>query len=340
MLHGRFVHHQRERGAALGVGDEQGPCLADAVAPLGDIVAVQSAAGLVGSILLHQLALSAHRLLAILPRVIEVRDVDADTEGSTHGTGRRSLPEVSHLLLLHRIGQPRQHHEEDDEQIVIGHLHVVGIHLEGRKDGRHDESPQIPAAVGQHQSGYHRRQIGQRHHLPDVASGNDDEEIAAEGPYHRAQCSQIPPEVERPQQDIETQQIDKQIPHILGQPQVIGLHQLAQSVGTLIRRSRLVGRHTAEGGVGPPRGLSRLLMIDRGLLSGTPSCTRVVPVENTAFDVRDDRKKQHCQNIGQVSFQCIHILYKRLYSECKNTNNYPLSVANRQLICIFAAKRA
>ena len=53
VLHRRLVHHQRLRGTALDVGYEERPGLADAIRPLGDIVALQSARGLVGVILFH-----------------------------------------------------------------------------------------------------------------------------------------------------------------------------------------------------------------------------------------------------------------------------------------------
>ena len=72
MLHGRLVHAQRHRGTTLRVRNQQGPCLVDAIAPLSDIVALQTAAGLVGTVLLHQFTLATHRLLTILPGVIEV----------------------------------------------------------------------------------------------------------------------------------------------------------------------------------------------------------------------------------------------------------------------------
>ena len=72
---------------------------------------------------------------------------------------------------------------------------MVGQHLKGCKEGRHQHSPQVFAPVGQHHASYHRRQIGQRHHLPDVACGNDDKEIAGESPHDGSQCRQILTEV-------------------------------------------------------------------------------------------------------------------------------------------------
>ena len=62
-FHGVLIGGQGHGGTALGVGDEQCPSLAYTVAPLGNIVALQSAVGLVGRVFLHQFALSAHGLL-------------------------------------------------------------------------------------------------------------------------------------------------------------------------------------------------------------------------------------------------------------------------------------
>ena len=80
---------------------------------------------------------------------------------------------------------------------------MVGMHLERGKDARHHQAPQVFPPVGQHDTRYHRRQIGQGHHFPDMSCSNDNEEITAERPYHRTQHGQIPTEVEGTQQDIE-----------------------------------------------------------------------------------------------------------------------------------------
>ena len=155
--------------------------------------------------------------------MIEVRQVHHHAQQSTHDAHARGFEEAHILLLDDGINQEGNDHQQDDKQIVVGHLHVVGIHFHRCKQGRHDEAPHIFPSIGQHNTANHRRQIGQGHHLPQVAGSDDNEEIGAEGPQHRTQCSQVLTEVEGSQQDIEAQQIDKQIPHIVGQPQVIGL---------------------------------------------------------------------------------------------------------------------
>ena len=123
--------HKGERSATLGVRDEERPCLVDAVAPLRYIVAVETARCLVCRIFLHQFALATHRLLAILPCVVEVTQVYADAyRGTCHAHAKR-LAEACHLTVAHGLNEIGDDHEEDDEEIIIGHLHMVGFHLKG-----------------------------------------------------------------------------------------------------------------------------------------------------------------------------------------------------------------
>ena len=183
-LHRLLVLSQRHRSTALGVRHEQGPSLVDTVAPLRYIVAVQAARSLVGNVLFHQLALAAHRLLCVLPCMVEVGEVDHHAQYSRHGAHRRSLGEACHLLLAQSLHEVGYDHEQHDEQIVVGHLHVVGLNLERREQSREHEAPNILAAVGEHDARNHRRQISQRNHLPDVSGGDDDEEVATESPQN------------------------------------------------------------------------------------------------------------------------------------------------------------
>ena len=82
LLHGLLVASHGYRGTSLGVGHQQGPCLADAIAPGSDVVALQSAACLVARVGFHQFALAAHGLLAVFIGVIEVRQVGTYTHQS------------------------------------------------------------------------------------------------------------------------------------------------------------------------------------------------------------------------------------------------------------------
>ena len=177
MLHRRLTHAHRHRSTTLCIGNQQCPRLVDTITPLRDIVTIETAARLVGTILLHQLTLAAHRLLTVFPCVIEIRQVDAKADRGTDHTHRSSLQETGHLLLLHSFHQPGNHQCQDDEQVVVGHLHMVGVDLKSGKHRRQEQAPQILTPVGQYQTGNQRWQVGQGPYLPDMTGSDDNQEI-------------------------------------------------------------------------------------------------------------------------------------------------------------------
>ena len=226
--------------------------------------------------------------------MVEVRQVQTDGYQSCYGTGCRCFQPVHHLFLADGFHEPRYHHEEDDEQVVVGHLDVVGANLEGSEDSCNDQSPQVFAAVGQHDTCNHRRQIGQRPHLPDVSGGNDNQEVGREGPQYGAQSCQIATEVEGAQQNVEAQEVRKQVPHVLGQPQVVGIDGRRQRVGAVVRRCRLERRHAAEQSIRPARTLTRALIILQLFLTSSTACRGVVTEEDATLRVgREEIGKSH-----------------------------------------------
>ena len=168
--------------------------------------------------------------------MVETGEIHADAHGGGCHAHGRCFQEAHQLFLLHSLHEEGDDHEEDDHEVVIGHLHMVGQHLKSREEGRDEESGQIFSPVGQHDTSYERWQISQRPHFPDMSGRYDDEEIAGEGPHDGSQRCERLTEVEGSQQDIEPEQIDKDVPHIVGQPQMIGLRHLGQSVGAAVRR--------------------------------------------------------------------------------------------------------
>ena len=116
--------------------------------------------------------------------MVDGTQVNAHTNGSTCDTYACGLGKMNILLIADGIYQPSYHHRKDDEQIVVGHLHVVGVNLECSENGCEQESPQIFASIGQHKSCYQWWQIGQSPHLPDVSCSDDDKEIGAERPNY------------------------------------------------------------------------------------------------------------------------------------------------------------
>ena len=247
--------------------------------------------------------------------MIEIAQIEHHTYQSTHGTDGGGLEEAGHPALLDGDDQEGDDHGQDDEQVIIGHLHMVGIYLKGREHRRKDQAPKVLAPIGEHDAGYHGRQIGKGHHLPDVARGDDDEEIAAERPDDASQHSKVLAEVESAQQDVESQQIDKHVDDAHGQPELIHLLGALEHVLTLIRRRQLIGGHTAEEGVGPAGLLTRLGLILQKFPANATAGSGVVLEEDAAVDVgrheidkRDDGKQNHRQDVGETLLQCIHSL--------------------------------
>ena len=248
--------------------------------------------------------------------MIQVAYVQAQTYYGSCRTDSRSLEEMRHLLLAYGVHEIGNHHEEDNEHIIVCHLHMVGIYLECSEERRDEESPQVFPPVGKHYTADHRRQIRKRHHLPQVSGGDDDKEIAGERPYHRTEGCKIRFEVERAQHDIEAQQIDEKEPHVLGQSEMVDVNHVGESRKTLVARRNLIGRHSAEHGTRPAGHLARPVVVFRRFESHTPAGRRIVAVEHLAVDVgrkeigeRDNCKEQYCQDVRQILFPVFHYSY-------------------------------
>ena len=78
----------------------------------------------------------------------------------------------------------------DDEEEVIGHLHVVRGDLQGHEQGGEDASPQQFPTIGEHNACYGGRHVGKGDELPDVSCRNQNEEVGREGPHDAAQACQ------------------------------------------------------------------------------------------------------------------------------------------------------
>ena len=190
---------------------------------------------------------------------------------------------------------------------------MVGKHLEGGEKGGHHQAREIFPPICQHDTGYHRWQVGQGPYFPDMSCRYNDEEITGERPDNGPQSRQRRPELKGSEQDVEAEEIDEDIPHIVWQPEVIGFGHLCEGIGTVVGGSRLVGWHSSKGGVAPSRPFSRSLVIFQCFLSGAPSRRGVVLVENSPLDVgreeigkRDEYEHDHGDDVGQAFFQSFH----------------------------------
>ena len=231
--------------------------------------------------------------------MIEVAEIDDHADGSSHEAHAGGLAELREALVADGVDEVSDDHEEDDEHIIICHLHVVGLYLKRREYGCDDESPQILATIGKHNARYHRRQISQGYYLPDVSGGYDDEEIGAERPYYGAKHSQLATEIEGSEKDVESEKVSKDVPHVLGKPEMIKIAHLIEDGLAVIRRSHLISRHASEERVGPACAFSGTLIILRQLHSRSASCGGVVTIKDASFGVcreeigkRDDSKNQ------------------------------------------------
>ena len=173
------IVQQRARSAALDVGHHQAPCFARAVAPLRDVVAAQSVAGALPAVGRQgrELALAAHAFLAVLIRVVQVGEVGHDAYQAADGSYQRGLAKAGQRVGAYGLYQIAHHDAEHDEQKVIRHLQVIGEYLESRKQSRYGAAPKQLAAVAEHQAGNGGGDEGQSEHLPDMACGDDDEQV-------------------------------------------------------------------------------------------------------------------------------------------------------------------
>ena len=115
------------RGAAFGVGDEQAPGLALAVAPLRDVVAVE-ACGLVGFVA-GQHGFATGGFLAELVVGIELHREGEDADDGNYCQNCAGLEEMDEPLLSDVGDELGDDQDCDDEQQVIGDLQVVGEKL-------------------------------------------------------------------------------------------------------------------------------------------------------------------------------------------------------------------
>ena len=92
-------------------------------------------------------------------------------------------------------------------------------------------------------------------------------------------------EIERSEQDIETQEVGEYIPHIFRQPQMIGIYHLRQQIRGAVRGSHLIGGHTTKQGIGPTTSLTCFLQILDTFLSGTTSCRGIMTIKDSSLNI-------------------------------------------------------
>ena len=154
--------------------------------------------------------------------MIEVGGVEADGyDGSGDHTTCR-LEEGDHLPLAHGHYEVGNDYGEVYSEEVVGHLYVVGLYLQGGKQGCDQGAEQVFPLIAQDYASNSRRNIGQSHHFPYMTCSNDDKEVAGESPHYSTKRSHPVAEVKGAQQDIESEHGHEDVPHVVGKPKVIG----------------------------------------------------------------------------------------------------------------------
>lgn len=103
---------------------------------------------------LYQLALAAHGFLAVRIGVVEVGKVGGHTDKGGNKEYGACLEEPGKRLVAPRIFKVCSCDEQDDEQEVVGHLHMVGHDLQGDEEGCEYAACQQLAPVGEHDARY------------------------------------------------------------------------------------------------------------------------------------------------------------------------------------------
>ena len=246
--------------------------------------------------------------------MIEVGKVGSHTDKGGNQQYGACLEEPGKRLVAPRIFKVCSCDEQDDEQEVVGHLHVVGHDLQGDEEGCEYAACQQLAPVGEHDARYCGRDVGKGDELPDVSGGYQDKE----GPHDAAQACQPCRYAECPQQDVEAQHQDKRQVDIGGQEELVYFLCPLQRYGRVVGRGYLVGRHSAEEGIGPAGAFACLFVILFGFLSGTGTGSNVMLEQNAVLYVRrkkvDEGNQNKCQNGNEVGKNLLyHLCWVMVY---------------------------
>ena len=302
-----FAVHNALRTAAFEVGHEEGERLVHAIAPLRDVVALQSAGGrfAIGGLRLRgEFSLSTHRLFGVFPRVVEVGEVDERTEQSAHhhsGSGFAPMAQRSLSHCVNAIGHDDEEHREEE---IVGHLDVVAQHLQGGEQPRDNQSPEVFAAIGEHQSGDGGRDEGEGIDLPNVSCRDDNQKVGRERPRRSAKRREQRPKAEGAHEQIEPEEVEKKVGERTGGEQAHDASHPAEGFGRAVSRCNLVGGHPRKDTVRPARTFARGFIEGRLFLPLPHTGHRIVttehkPVQNGRGKIEEtqQKKRQHDQHI-------------------------------------------
>ena len=255
------------RAAALIAGHEEREGFVDAVAPSGDVAAVEAVGRL---FFLHaarrngEFALAAHGFLGVSVGVVEVRQIGRHAEQSCHECHGRALQEGGQRAAHKGIDAVAKHEETDDEEEIIGHLHVVAQHLESGEECRDGRAAPIFPPHAEHHAADGGRNESEREGFPQVAGRDDDEEIGGKSPHQRTERGRERADAplfcaHGAQHDVEAEEVEEHETNggkPIVQPEAVDVLYFFEEVGRTVRRRGLEGGHSAEHGVAPARGFA------------------------------------------------------------------------------------
>ena len=140
---------------------------------------------------------------------------------------------------FYTVGDDQEEHHKEE---IVGHLWVVAIELQTGEEGSDECTPQVFAAIGEHQTGDGGGNETECGNFPQVTSGNDDEEIARERPSHGTEGGNQRTLFQRAHQDVESKEIEKhKAQRTCGEERDETSHPAQESRRTIGGRNLVVG---------------------------------------------------------------------------------------------------
>ena len=81
--------------------------------------------------------------------MIQIGNVGSNAQYCTQSTHCCGFGKVRHTLLPDGIHEETYYKEEDDKEVIVGHLHVIGIDFEGREYARNYQSCKVFSSISQ-----------------------------------------------------------------------------------------------------------------------------------------------------------------------------------------------
>ena len=152
---------------------------------------------------------SAHSQFAVFVGVVEACGVARNGEESRSGECCRGNAPAFECFVFICLIEISHDHSRDDEEEVVGHLGMVCRQLQHCEECSECAAEEISAAVGEHDAGNRRRNVGEGGKFPDVSGADDYEEIRRKSVGDGSEQRNVPTQSAGKQQNVEAQHHDK-----------------------------------------------------------------------------------------------------------------------------------